>query len=76
MGNIGMDGEKVGLVCPVTSSKWKLLIEELINPYSRNSYHYAKWNKPVRERQVPYDFTYVLNLMKKWTNKQNTNELR
>ena len=22
----------------------------------------AKWNKPVRERQVPYDFTYVWNL--------------
>ena len=21
--------------------------------------HYAKWNKPVRERQIPYDFTYV-----------------
>ena len=20
--------------------------------------HYAKWNKPVRERQVPYDFAY------------------
>ena len=22
--------------------------------------HYAKWNKPVRERQIPYDFTHVL----------------
>ena len=21
--------------------------------------HDAKWNKPVRERQIPYDFTYV-----------------
>ena len=21
--------------------------------------HYAKWNKPVRERQVPYDFTHM-----------------
>ena len=21
--------------------------------------HYAKWNKPVRERQMPYDFTHV-----------------
>ena len=21
--------------------------------------HYANWNKPIRERQVPYDFTYV-----------------
>ena len=26
---------------------------------------YAKWNKPVRERQVPYDFTYMWNLMNK-----------
>ena len=21
--------------------------------------HYAKWNKPVRERQIPYDFTHM-----------------
>ena len=21
--------------------------------------HYAKWNKPVRERQMPYDYTHV-----------------
>ena len=21
--------------------------------------HYAKWNKPIRERQIPYDFTHV-----------------
>ena len=27
--------------------------------------HYAKWNKPVRERQMPYDFTYVWNLINK-----------
>ena len=27
--------------------------------------HYAKWNKPVRERQIPYEFTHVWNLMKK-----------
>ena len=26
---------------------------------------YAKWNKPVKERQVPYDFTYIRNLMNK-----------
>ena len=29
--------------------------------------HYAKWNKPVRERQIPYDFTHMWNL----TNKLN-----
>ena len=27
--------------------------------------HYAKWNKPVGERQVPYDFTHTWNLMNK-----------
>ena len=27
--------------------------------------HYAKWNKPGRERQTPYDFTYMCNLMNK-----------
>ena len=27
--------------------------------------HYAKWNKPVRERQIPYDLTYMWNLMNK-----------
>ena len=27
--------------------------------------HYAKWNKPVRERQIPYDFTYKCNLISK-----------
>ena len=21
--------------------------------------HYAKWNKPVKEWQTPYDFTYI-----------------
>ena len=27
--------------------------------------HYAKWNKPVREKQIPYDFTYMWNLVNK-----------
>ena len=27
--------------------------------------HYAKWNKPARERQIPYDFTHMWNLMNK-----------
>ena len=25
--------------------------------------YYAKWNKLVREREMPYDFTYMWNLM-------------
>ena len=27
--------------------------------------YYAKWNKPVRERQIPYDLTNLWNLMNK-----------
>ena len=27
--------------------------------------HYAKWNKPDSERQIPYDLTYKWNLMNK-----------
>ena len=26
--------------------------------------HYAKWNKHVRERQIPYEFSHMLNLTK------------
>ena len=31
--------------------------------------HYAKWNKPGGERQIPYDLAYKWNLINK-TNKQ------
>ena len=31
--------------------------------------HYAKWNKPGSERQIPHDLTYKWNLINK-TNKQ------
>ena len=27
--------------------------------------YYAKWNKSDRERNIPYDFTYMWNLKKK-----------
>ena len=27
--------------------------------------YYAKWNKSDRERQIPYDFTYMWNLKNK-----------
>ena len=36
--------------------------------------YYVKWNKPVRERQIPYDLTYMWNPMNK-INKQNRNRL-
>ena len=37
--------------------------------------HYTKWNKPVRERQLPYDFTHMWNLMNKWTHRGNGDKL-
>ena len=37
--------------------------------------YYAKWNKPVRGRQVPYDFTHTWNLMNKTTYKQNRDRI-
>ena len=37
--------------------------------------HYAKWNKPVKERQIPYDFTHKWNLTTNLTNKQNRERL-
>ena len=27
--------------------------------------HYTKWNKPIRERQMPYDFTHMWNVRNK-----------
>ena len=30
----------------------------LCNSMDRCGEHYAKWNKPVRERQIPYDLTH------------------
>ena len=33
--------------------------------------YYAKWNKSDGGRQIPYDFTYMLNLKNKTNNKEN-----
>ena len=27
--------------------------------------YYAKWDKPIRKRQIPYDFTHMWNLRNK-----------
>ena len=35
----------------------------LCDSMDRPGEHYAKWNKPVRERQIPCDFTHMWNLM-------------
>ena len=46
----------------------------LCNSMDRPEEHYAKGNKPVRERQIPYVFTHMWNL-KNQTNKQNRDRL-
>ena len=33
--------------------------------------HYAKWNKPGSEGQIPYDLTFNLNIITKEKSKQN-----
>ena len=33
--------------------------------------HYAKWNKPGGERQIPYDLTYKWNLINKSNKQEN-----
>ena len=40
----------------------------LCNSMDGTGEHYAKWNKPGGERQIPYDLTYKWNLISK-TNK-------
>ena len=41
----------------------------LCNSMDRTGDYFAKWNKPVSERQIPYDLTYEWNIVNK-TNKQ------
>ena len=35
-----------------------------LQQHDRTRGHYAKWNKSDRERQIPYDLTYMLKLNK------------
>ena len=37
----------------------------------RTGEHYAKWNKPGGEKQIPYDLTYKWNLINQKTSEQN-----
>ena len=37
----------------------------LLSWHGWNRDYYAKWNKPVCDRQIPYDLTYKRNLMNK-----------
>ena len=43
----------------------KKKILPICNSMDEPGEHYAKWNKPVREKQIPYDFPHVWNVMNK-----------
>ena len=48
-----------------SKKEWNLTIcDNMDSPWM----YYARWNKSDRERQIPYDFTYMWNL-KNTTNK-------
>ena len=46
----------------VTKKEWNLAI---CNNMDETRGYYAKWNISGRERQIPYDFTYMWNLINK-----------
>ena len=54
-----------GILC----SRKKEGAPTLHNSMDGSGQHYAKWNQPGGERQIPYDLTYNWNLINK-TNKQ------
>ena len=54
-----------GILC----SRKKEGAPTLYNSMDGTGEHYAKWNKPGSERQIPYDPTFNRNLISK-TNKQ------
>ena len=45
--------------------KRKSYLLQFCNSMDGSGEYYAEWNKPVRERQIPYAFTYMWNLMNK-----------
>ena len=49
-----------------TFTQWNLLLNlTLCDSMKQPGEHYVKWNRPVRQRQVPYDFTHMWNLVNK-----------
>jgi len=52
--------------------EWSLAICKDVD---RTRVYYAKWNKSVREKQTPYDFTHMWNLRNK-TNEQREKNKR
>ena len=53
----------------ILHSRKKEAAPTLSNSMDEMGEHYAKWNKPDAEGQIPYDLTFKLNLINK-TNKQ------
>ena len=53
----------------IVHSRKKKEAPTLCNSMDGTAEHYAKWNKPGSERQIPYDLPYKCNLVNK-TNKQ------
>ena len=54
-----------GILC----SRKKERVPTLCDSMDGTGEHYAKWGKPDGEGQIPYDLTYMWNLINK-TNKQ------
>ena len=50
-------------------AKRKKGVPNLCDSMDGTAEHYAKWNKPGGDRQIPYDLTFKWNLINK-TNKQ------
>ena len=46
----------------------------LHNSMDSTGEHYAKWNKPGSERQIPHDLTYKWNLINKTNKETNYNQ--
>ena len=46
----------------------------LCNSMDGTGEHYAKWNKPGSEREVPYDLTYKWNQVNKTNKKAKSNQ--
>ena len=52
-----------------THKKWNLAIcDNVDGPRG----YYTKWNKSVKDKQIPYDFTHMWDLKHKWMSKQRT----
>ena len=57
-----MSGSKnYGILC----RREKEGVYTLCNSMGGTGEHYAKWSKPVGERQIPYDVTFKRKLMNK-----------